>query len=193
MAVLHSRAMPRTIRLVLPALTALAVAVAVAGCGGSDDSSASTPKRAASTPTSGESPAEAVAAVAHGISPKLSQRPKIPAPHGQPPSDLVVKDIVRGSGKPVRPGETVSVQYVGASWSNGQEFDASWNRGQAFSFQVPGQVIEGWNEGVLGMRKGGRRLLVIPPAKGYGAQGTPDGSIAPNETLAFVVDLEKAR
>jgi peptidylprolyl isomerase len=123
----------------------------------------------------------------------LSLRRQGVVPHGQPPSDLVVKDIVKGSGKPVKPGETVTVQYVGASWSTGREFDASWNRGQSFRFQVPGQVIEGWNEGVLGMRTGGRRLLVIPPAKGYGATGTSDGSIAPNETLAFVIDLEKAK
>jgi peptidylprolyl isomerase len=190
--------MPRPIRGLLPALTVLAVAVA--GCGGGDDNtnanaapsgSGSTQASAASTPA--QSPAKAVKAIAGGISHKLSQRPRIPAPQGQPPQQLVVKDIVKGSGKPVRPGETVTVQYVGASWSNGQEFDASWNRGQPFRFQVPGQVIEGWNEGVLGMRKGGRRLLVIPPAKGYGATGTQDGSIRPNETLAFVIDLEKAK
>jgi peptidylprolyl isomerase len=190
--------MPRTLRPLVPALSVLAVVAVVAGCGSGGDettsssgASASTAK-ATATATAG-SPAQSVAALASGISHKLSQRPKIPTPHGMPPGKLVVKDIVRGKGAKVRPGDTVTVQYVGASWSNGQEFDASWNRGQAFTFQVPGQVIEGWNEGVLGMREGGRRLLIIPPAKGYGSQGTPDGSIQPNETLAFVVDLEKDR
>jgi peptidylprolyl isomerase len=188
--------MPRTLRPLVPAL--LLVALVAAGCGSSSDDKASgsgasaATTRATATPAPAD-PAKAVAAIASGISHKLSQRPKIPTPHGTPPSQLVVKDIVRGKGKKVKAGDTVTVQYVGASWSNGQEFDASWNRGQAFTFQVPGQVIEGWNEGVLGMREGGRRLLVIPPAKGYGSQGTPDGSIQPNETLAFVVDLEKDR
>ena len=177
----------------MPAL--LLVSLVAAGCGGSDDPATKSGAAAASTSTRAPaaSPAEAVNAIAGGISHKLSKRPRIPTPHGEPPAQLVVKDIVRGKGKKVKAGDTVTVQYVGASWSNGQEFDASWNRGQAFTFQVPGQVIEGWNEGVLGMREGGRRLLVIPPAKGYGTQGTPDGSIQPNETLAFVVDLEKIR
>jgi peptidylprolyl isomerase len=80
---------------------------------------------------------------------------------------------------------------VGTSWSNGQQFDASWDRGaQPFAFQLgAGMVIAGWDEGLVGMQKGGRRLLVIPPEQGYGPQGTPDGTIAPNETLVFVVDL----
>jgi peptidylprolyl isomerase len=123
-----------------------------------------------------------------------NEKPEFDIPSEQPPSyQLEIEDITVGDGDEATPGSTVEVHYVGKSWSNGQEFDASWNRGQAFSFSVPGQVIEGWNEGILGMRKGGRRLLVIPPAKGYGPNGTPDGSIAPNETLAFVVDLQQAR
>jgi peptidylprolyl isomerase len=186
--------MPRPIRSLLPAL--LVLALAVAGCGSDESAGSSGAARTATdtgTPAPAADPAQTVDAIARHISRKLSQRPKIPTPAGEPPSELVVKDVVRGKGRPVKAGQTVSVQYVGASWSDGQEFDASWNRGQAFSFQVPGQVIEGWNEGVLGMREGGRRLLVIPPAKGYGPQGTPDGSIAPNETLAFVVDLEQAK
>lgn len=188
--------MPRTLRPLVPAL--LLVALVAAGCGSSGDDSASgsgaSAATAKATATAADaSPSQAVAAIASGISHKLSQRPKIPTPHGTPPKQLVIRDIVRGKGRKVRAGDTVTVQYVGASWSNGREFDASWNRGQAFTFQVPGQVIEGWNEGVLGMREGGRRLLIIPPAKGYGSQGTPDGSIQPDETLAFVVDLVKDR
>lgn len=180
---LDSPAMPRSIRALLPLLMLLALA---AGCGGSAGASGA---KATATPSS----AQAVDAVVNGISHRLPQRPRIPTPDGPPPGGLVSRDIVRGSGKPVKAGQAVSVQYVGASWSTGREFDASWNRGQAFGFRIPGQVIEGWNEGILGMRKGGRRLLVIPPVKGYGSQGTPDGSIAPNETLLFVIDLERVR
>jgi peptidylprolyl isomerase len=178
--------MSRPLRALLP--LAAALALAAAGCG--SDSSTDSSARAAKTATPA-TPAEAVDRIAQGIGPKLADRPRIPAPQGTPPGELVKKDIVRGTGRKVGPGDIVSVQYVGASWSNGQEFDASWDRGQAFRFSVPGQVIPGWNEGVLGMRRGGRRLLVIPPAKGYGSSGTPDGAIAPGETLVFVIDLQQ--
>jgi FKBP-type peptidyl-prolyl cis-trans isomerase len=176
--------MSRPLRVLLPAV--LLLALAVAGCG--SDSPAKSAAKATSTP---DDPAHEVDQIASQVSTKLSQRPKIPLPKGQPPADLVKKDIVKGTGPKVKPGVPVSVQYVGASWSDGKEFDASWNRGQAFSLSIPGQVIEGWNEGILGMRQGGRRLLIIPPLKGYGANGTPDGSIKPNETLAFVIDADK--
>ena len=98
----------------------------------------------------------------------------------------------RRDGAEIAAGDSASVQYVGVSWSTGREFDASWDRGaQPFSFPVgAGRVIAGWDRGVVGMRAGGRRLLVIPPDLAYGAQ-SPDPSIAPNETLIFVVDLEK--
>ena len=178
--------MSRVLRLLLPAV--LLLALLVAGCG--SDSSAKPAAKATSTPSN---PAQEVDHIASEISTKLSQRPKIPRPQGQPPAGLVERDIVKGTGARVKPGEPISVQYVGASWSDGKEFDASWNRGQAFSLSIPGQVIEGWNEGILGMRQGGRRLLIIPPVKGYGANGTPDGSIKPNETLAFVVDATKVK
>ena len=106
-----------------------------------------------------------------------------------PPSGLVTHDLVEGEGAELRRGDSANVQYVGVSWSTGREFDASWDRGaQAFSFPVgAGRVIAGWDEGVIGMRAGGRRLLVIPPDLGYGARGA-GGVIAPNETLVFVVD-----
>jgi peptidylprolyl isomerase len=178
--------MSRALRLLLPAV--LLLALAVAGCG--SDSSAKQAAKATSTPTD---PAQEVDRIASQISTKLSQRPKIPTPKGAPPADLVKKDIVKGTGPKVKPGEQLSVQYVGASWSDGKEFDASWNRGQAFTLSIPGQVIEGWNEGILGMRQGGRRLLIIPPLKGYGPNGTPDGSIKPNETLAFVIDASQVK
>jgi FKBP-type peptidyl-prolyl cis-trans isomerase len=178
--------MSRALRLLLPAV--LLLALAVAGCG--SDSSAKPAAKASSTPAS---PAQEVDRIASQISTKLSQRPKIPTPKGTPPAELVKKDIVKGTGPKVTPGDKISVQYVGASWSDGKEFDASWNRGQAYSLSIPGQVIEGWNEGILGMRQGGRRLLVVPPLKGYGPNGTPDGSIKPNETLAFVIDAAQVK
>jgi peptidylprolyl isomerase len=176
--------MSRPLRALLPAV--LLLALLAAGCG--SDSSAKPPARATSTPAD---PAQEVDRIAAQITTKLSQRPKIPAPKGPPPAGLVKKDIVKGTGPKVKPGVPLSVQYVGASWSDGKEFDASWNRGQPFPLTIPGQVIEGWNEGILGMRQGGRRLLIIPPLKGYGPNGTPDGSIKPNETLAFVIDADK--
>jgi len=106
----------------------------------------------------------------------------------EPPTGLVTHDLVEGEGQELARGDSANVQYVGVSWSTGREFDASWDRGQAFSFPVgAGRVIAGWDRGVVGMRAGGRRLLVIPPDLGYGARGA-GGVIGPNETLVFVVD-----
>ena len=100
--------------------------------------------------------------------------------------------MVKGKGKRAKAGDTVDVQYVGVSWSTGKQFDASWDRGaEPFSFPLgAGQVIPGWDQGVEGMRVGGRRVLVIPPDLAYGDQ-SPSPDIAPGETLVFVVDLKK--
>jgi peptidylprolyl isomerase len=120
----------------------------------------------------------------------LGSKPSVTVDTGaEPPGELVTHDLVTGDGQEVRPGDTASVQYVGVSWSTGTEFDSSWDRGaRPFSFPVgAGRVIAGWDQGVTGMRAGGRRLLVIPPDLGYGSRGAP-GAIAPNETLVFVVD-----
>ena len=118
-----------------------------------------------------------------------SIRPTVDKPIGAPPGDLVIEDLVIGDGAEASAGATVNVDYVGVSWSTGTEFDASWNRGDVFSFALGGgQVIAGWDEGVAGMKVGGRRRLTIPPAKGYGAQGA-GGVIGPDETLIFTVDL----
>jgi peptidylprolyl isomerase len=84
------------------------------------------------------------------------------------------------------------VNYVGVTFSTGTEFDASWDGGQPFTTRIPGQVIEGWNRGLIGMRQGGRRKLTIPPDLAYGASGFPP-NIGPNETLVFVIDLERVR
>jgi len=117
------------------------------------------------------------------------ERPLIDPPEGTTPSELVIDDLVVGDGPEATAGHRVAVHYVGVAWSSGEEFDASWNRGDAFVFGLgAGQVISGWDQGVQGMRVGGRRRLTIPPHLGYGAAGA-GGVIKPNETLIFVVDL----
>ena len=116
-------------------------------------------------------------------------RPFVEPPEGTPPTDLDIVDLVLGDGDEAQPGQQVMVHYVGVAWSTGEEFDASWNRGEEFTFGLgQGMVIAGWDQGVQGMRVGGRRQLTIPPHLGYGAQGA-GGVIKPNETLIFVVDL----
>ncbi|HSH61624.1 MAG TPA: FKBP-type peptidyl-prolyl cis-trans isomerase [Acidimicrobiales bacterium] len=121
------------------------------------------------------------------------QKPEVTVPGGQPPSDLQIEDIEVGTGPEATTGSQVDVHYVGVSWSNGREFDASWDRGSTFSFGLGGaQVIAGWDQGVVGMREGGRRRLTIPPELGYGSRGA-GGVIGPSETLVFVVDLVKVR
>ena len=119
----------------------------------------------------------------------MADKPVITVPDTPPPADLVTIDDVMGSGDEATPGTTVTVHYVGVSWSTGKQFDASWDRNDPLQFGLgAGQVIEGWDNGVAGMKVGGRRTLHIPPHMGYGARGA-GGVIAPNETLIFVVDL----
>lgn len=117
------------------------------------------------------------------------ERPEIDFIEGPPPAELEITDIQVGDGAQAGHGSTVGVHYVGVSHSTGEEFDASWNRGEPLRFRLgAGQVITGWDQGVLGMRVGGRRRLVIPPHLAYGDRGA--GSvIKPGETLVFVVDL----
>jgi peptidylprolyl isomerase len=124
----------------------------------------------------------------------VNVKPVITKPKGAPPTGMQVRDVVQGNGKPAATGDTLSVQYVGVSWSTGQQFDSSWDRGkQPFKFQLgQGMVIPGWDQGLVGMRKGGRRELVIPPSLAYGPQGQPP-AIGPNETLVFVIDLQKVK
>jgi peptidylprolyl isomerase len=116
-------------------------------------------------------------------------KPDVGPIEGAPPAELLIEDITVGDGDEAKPGHQVSVHYVGVAFSSGKEFDASYNRGAPFEFALGGgQVIAGWDQGVAGMRVGGRRKLTIPPALGYGARGA-GGAIRPNETLIFVVDL----
>jgi peptidylprolyl isomerase len=116
-------------------------------------------------------------------------KPVVEKPTGEPPADLVIEDITVGEGEEARSGQTVSVHYVGVSFSTGKEFDSSWNRREAFEFPLgAGRVITGWDRGVAGMRVGGRRKLTIPAKLAYGDRGA-GGVIKPGETLVFVVDL----
>ncbi len=116
-------------------------------------------------------------------------KPEIDFPGPDTPADLVMTDVVEGEGTEATAGSTVSVHYVGVSHSTGEEFDASYNRGTPLEFRLgAGQVISGWDQGVQGMKVGGRRQLVIPPHLGYGDRGA-GGVIKPGETLIFVVDL----
>jgi peptidylprolyl isomerase len=188
----------------LPILLAcLLLALFAASCGGDDDE-----QEAAATPTpTAEATAEATTEPAEEpaeepageidpakISEDLSEKPAVDKPSGSPPAELVTKDIVQGKGKAAKAGDVVAMQYVGNSWSTGEQFDASWDRGaQPFEFPLgAGQVIPGWDQGIQGMKEGGRRLLIIPPDMAYGPQGSPP-VIGPNETLIFVVDLEKVK
>ena len=119
----------------------------------------------------------------------MTEKPEIEAPEGPAPADLEIVDITIGDGDEAVTGKQVSVHYVGVAHSTGEEFDASYNRGEPLSFRRgAGQVISGWDQGVQGMKVGGRRQLVIPPHLGYGDRGA-GGAIKPGETLIFVVDL----
>ena len=123
----------------------------------------------------------------------MTDKPEIDFPDAPPPDDLVVTDISVGEGAEATSGSTVTAHYVGVAHSSGEEFDASYNRGDPLSFRLGvGQVIPGWDQGIEGMRVGGRRQLVIPPHLAYGDRGA-GGAIAPGETLIFVVDLVEVR
>lgn len=152
---------------------------AIAGCGSSSSTSSeetTASKEAEATPSK-----EAT---------QKKTKPKVNVPNGAPPKKLEVKDLEKGSGATAKAGDRVSVNYVGVNYKTGKEFDASWDRGEPFTFTLgAGEVIPGWDQGVEGMKVGGRRELIIPPELGYGSAGAPP-AIPPNETLVFVVDLE---
>jgi len=170
---------------------ALVLGFGITACGEDDEPASTGGDEAAATPTATPTASESgIEALVQGIGKDTETKPEVPAPQGDPPPELVVRDIVAGKGPKAQPGDELTMQYVGISWSNGQQFDASWDRGaEPFAFQLgAGMVIPGWDEVLVGLREGGRRLLVIPPDMGYGPEGTPDGAIGPNETLIFVVD-----
>lgn len=173
-----------SIRLLLLAVLS-SLALALAACGDDEEETSSDEPAAEQTTTTvaPEEPTE--------ISTNLEAKPEIGKPTGEPPAELVKEDIVVGKGRRVKEGDTVTVHYVGVNFSTGDQFDASWDRGEPTQFPLQkGSLIEGWVQGMKGMRVGGRRKLVIPPDLGYGPQGQPP-AIPPNETLVFVIDLKK--
>ncbi|HEY8466153.1 MAG TPA: FKBP-type peptidyl-prolyl cis-trans isomerase [Solirubrobacterales bacterium] len=146
-------------------LAIMVLVVVLAGGGGDDEGGGS--EATAETPT----------------------KPEVELPEGDPPTELQIEDLEEGDGDEVQSGDTVSVHYVGVDFESGEEFDNSYDRGEPFTFQVgAGSVIQGWEEGLIGMKEGGRRQLVIPPDMAYGKRGAPP-SIGRNATLVFVVDL----
>lgn len=123
----------------------------------------------------------------------MTEKPEVDFPGGPPPEDLAVVDLIEGDGAEATAGSTVLVHYVGVLYDSGEEFDSSWNRGQPLAFRLGvGQVIQGWDQGVQGMKVGGRRQLTIPPHLAYGDRGA-GGVIGPRATLIFVCDLVDVR
>lgn len=154
----------------------LCLTLVAGGCGSSDSSNSSS----SSTSAKAAEPAEAT-------------KPKVTVPKGPPPKKLEEKELRKGSGAEAKAGDEVTVQYVGVGYKSGEQFDASWDRGEPFPFTLgAGEVIPGWDQGVEGMKVGGRRELIIPPNLAYGAAGAPP-AIGPNETLIFVIDLLAAK
>jgi peptidylprolyl isomerase len=170
-------------------LATLGTAALIAGCGSSGGSS---------TITLGNESAASSSVVEHTTTPTtptsgpLATEPTITPPKTPAPKTLVIKEVVKGTGAEAKAGESVTVNYVGALYSNGKVFDASWKRKEPFTFTLgQGQVIPGWDKGVAGMRVGGRRELIIPAELAYGKQGSPP-KIPPNSPLIFTVDLLSA-
>jgi len=184
----------------LAALAACAVGFGLAGCGGSKapgvilaPSAGATSEHVTSTPTSTATTSTDTTAVKTPATGPLSKEPVITKFSGPPPKHLVVKDLIKGVGTTAKTGSSVTVNYVGALYSNGKVFDASWKRNQTFGpFTIgAGSVIKGWDEGLVGMKVGGRRELIIPPSLAYGKAGSPP-SIPGNATLVFIIDLLQA-
>jgi peptidylprolyl isomerase len=169
----------RTVVKSLPA--ALGVSLALAACGSSKAPGV------VEAPSAGATQASVPATPT--VPPALKTKPAVQVPTSAPPSSLVTKDLVSGSGKSAAAGQTVTVNYVGVLYKTGKEFDSSWKTGQPTSFPLStGGVIAGWVKGIPGMKVGGRRELIIPPSMAYGKSGRPP-TIPPNSTLVFVVDL----
>ena len=168
----------------------------IAGCGGSGNSSTITigAENAADNALgkqaeTGKTKSTETATATTPTSGPLSKEPQVTPPSGPPPTKLEVKDLITGTGPEAKAGQTVTVNYVGALYKGGKVFDSSWKRKEPFSFPLgKGQVIAGWDQGVPGMKVGGRRELVIPASLAYGAKGS-GSTIPPNAPLVFVIDL----
>jgi peptidylprolyl isomerase len=183
-------------------ISAGAIGAAVAGCGSSSSSGATKAAGVQLAPSSGSTTESVTTASSTATTPTtptvptptsgaLSKEPAIAAGKGAQPTKLETKDLVTGSGTTVKPGDTITVNYVGALYKNGKVFDSSWQRKQTFTTPLSnGAIIPGWVKGIPGMKVGGRRQLVIPAALGYGKKGSPP-TIPGNSALIFDVDLLK--
>jgi peptidylprolyl isomerase len=178
-------------------LAALAISVIVSGCG-NDDSQANKYAQIAAkqekNPPKIEDPKEPTVKVSTATpgagEGDIAKKPVIPKQTGAAPKDLIAEDIIAGKGTAAKDGDQVAVQYVGVLRDTGKEFDSSWKRNQPFNLQLgAGQVIKGWDKGLVGMKEGGRRRLTIPSELAYGAAGQPP-TIPPNSTLVFDVDMK---
>ncbi len=176
-------------------LATVAAAVLMAGCGSSSSSSSSigvgveNKADEALAKSSGTTSSPTTSTATTPTSGALSKEPTVTPPSGPPPTKLVTKEIITGTGPEAKAGESVTVNYVGVLYKGGSEFDASWKRNEPFTFVLGrGQVISGWDQGVAGMKVGGRRELIIPAPLAYGAKGSPP-KIPSNSALIFVVDL----
>jgi peptidylprolyl isomerase len=175
----------------LIAAAVLIPALALTGCGGSEESTAPSPT---ATATAASPASDAFTSNGVSVSGEPGTAPTITVDSAQtPPPSLVSEEITTGDGKKIGPNSIVSVQYAGVAWSTGQEFDSSWanNAGEPIEFPLSG-VITGWQEGLNGVTEGSRVLLIIPPDQAYGEAGSPP-VIGPNETLVFVVDVEEVK
>ena len=168
----------------LYALFAVVAALVIAGCGGPGGAEESPPTVADQPPEAAqteEAPPEVTGA--------LAEKPKVAKQSGPPPKEIVKKDLIKGKGQAAKSGDALTIQYLGVFYDSGKELDGSWDSGEPIQFTLgSGEVIPGWDEGIVGMRVGGRRQLTIPPKKAYGEEGDPP-DIPPNATLVFVVDL----
>ena len=174
------------------AAAALCAAAMIAGCGSSGSSSTITVGNESSADnslvTAGESKPSTAAATTPTSGP-LSKEPKVTPPSGPPPAKLETKDLIVGTGPEAKAGDPVTVNYVGVLYKGGKKFNASWETGKPFPFTLgKGEVIKGWDQGIVGMKVGGRSELIIPASLAYGAAGRPP-SIPKSEALIFVVDL----
>ena len=156
-------------------LLLLVLVLALAGCGDEGETAATPTPQATATPDNTDT----------------TKKPKVTVPDELPPDELQIEDIVKGKGPAAKKGDKLTMQYVGLTWSTSVEFDTSWDSGEPFTFTLgKGKVIPGWDQGIPGMRQGGRRQLTIPAELAYGAQGSPP-KIGPNECLRFIIDLVK--
>jgi peptidylprolyl isomerase len=190
--------LPRRRSAALCALGALAAAAVLAGCGsgesstitvGNENKADSALIKSSGSSTTATTPSNPTITAKTPTSGPLSKEPTVTPPSGPPPTTLVVKDLIKGTGAEAKLGKPITVNYTGVLYHGGKQFDSSWKRGEPATFSLEqGKLIQGWTQGIPGMKVGGRRELVIPAALAYGAKGSPP-SIPPNEPLVFVIDL----